>query len=106
MPVLSGTLRYWSGDATPAQVRLERVDFAYHDTWEPSLIVEDRYVAQVDGRRVRFSEYDGIAEGLSVKVEGAEHAALSDWVRHVAGSEATIAGPDFVDSIVLTMRKF
>lgn len=104
MPTLSGTLRFWSGDARPTEVHLDRVEFAYHDTWEPSLIVEEIYVAEVAGRRVRFGEYDGVARGLSLRVADAEHAELVDWVRHRADSDATTPGPDFVDSHVFEMR--
>ncbi|MCA9526323.1 MAG: hypothetical protein KC549_08500 [Myxococcales bacterium] len=101
MPMLSGTLRFWSGDDAPTVVRLDRVEFAWQDTWEPSLIVEEIYLATVGGRRVRYAEFEGIGRGLGIRVEGAEHAELVDWVKHVG--DATVPGPPFVDSIVLEL---
>src|SRR5690606_40589593 len=104
MRVLSGTLRFWSDDEDPTddrltEVQLDRVEFVYFDTWEPSLIVEEWYVAEVAGYRVRYGEYDGMYRGLTLKVEGAEHAQLMGWGEHTAAG-GWIERPDFVDSYV------
>ncbi len=51
MPTLSGTLRFWNEGEASISVSLEGVEFTFHETWEPSLIVEERYVAEVAGNK-------------------------------------------------------
>ena len=88
---------------------LDRVEFTFQDTWEPSLIVEDRYVAEVLGRRVTYGEIRGIGSGLSIAVEGADHTELADWVTHgVQGAdrvEIRVPQPSFMDSIIWDVHK-
>jgi len=103
MPTLSGTLRFWNEDEPATTVVLNRVEFTFHETWEPSLVVEERYVAQVEGKRVTYAEVRGYASGLAIKVDGARHAELIDWVTHGVqtgdGAETRESMPSFVDSI-------
>ena len=113
MPTLSGTLRFWSEGEPPMEVALDRVEFVFEDTYEPSLIVEEIHVAQVAGRQVWYGEIRGFASGLTIKVEGAEHAELLDWVFHTVRLrsspadqvETTTPGPSFVDSIFWDVTK-
>ncbi len=85
---LSGTLRFWNDDdAPPRELELDRVIFTYETTYEPSLIVEEVYLAWVGSRAVRYSEYDGGMgtrswSGRAIKVEGFRHAALVNWRIH------------------------
>ncbi len=108
MPTLSGTLRFWSSGQNPTEVRLERVDFVFERTYEPSMIVEEIFVAEVAGRRVRYGEIRGLATGMSIKVEGAEHAELVDWVCHGVrlpdGVETHVPQPGFVDQLFWAVR--
>lgn len=103
MPTLSGTLRFWNEGEASISVSLEGVEFTFHETWEPSLIVEERYVAEVAGRQVMYAEIRGYATGLAIKVAGADHAELVDWMirtlRSVGGVETEKPMPSFVDSI-------
>ena len=90
MFVLSGTLRYWTDERDVHERALDRVVFEFEETWEPSLIVEEIYVAELDGLRVRLSEFAGgmgelSMSGRAIKVEGFRHAALVDWVIHAGG---------------------
>ena len=78
MPILSGTLRFWNENEPVTSRSLNRVDFVFYDTWEPSLIVEYSYIAEVSGQRVTYMEVQGYTNGLAIKVDGAEHAELVD----------------------------
>ncbi len=104
MPFLSGTLRFWSGDDEPTEVQLDQLEFVFFDSWEPSLIVEEWYVAQINGRRVRYGEFDGMARGLTLRVEGAEHASLTKWGRASTAAGEPVPQPDFTDTHTLEVR--
>ncbi|MCA9563726.1 MAG: hypothetical protein KC561_09570 [Myxococcales bacterium] len=100
MPVLSGTLRYWNEGGETTEVRLDRVEFAFVDTYEPSLIVEEVYRAKVGELSLRFGEFDGFAKGYTIAVAGIEHASLSDWTDHTYPSSPR---PDFTDTLTLSV---
>lgn len=100
MPTLSGTLRFWNDDEPVTTIVLDRVDFTFHETWEPSLVIEERYVADLAGKRVTYAEIRGYATGVAISVNGADHAELVDWVTHGDRAEETSeAMPSFVDSM-------
>lgn len=82
--MLTGTLRFFNDGEPPTTLQLDRVDVAFVDTWEPSLIVEYIYEAVIDGHRVRYTEWEGglgkvWTSGRSVRVDGAQHAELLSW---------------------------
>ena len=100
MRVISGTLRFWNDGASVEECRLDRVTFAFEGTWEPSLVVEHNYVAQVMEWVVRYSEIDGLMSGVAIAVEGAAHAELSDWGLHQRSANGDLVwrpGTSFVD---------
>ncbi|MCA9578956.1 MAG: hypothetical protein R3B40_32105 [Polyangiales bacterium] len=104
MPVLTGTLRFYDEGAEPVTIALDRVAFAFVDTWEPSLIVESIYETVIAGRKVRYSEWEGglgstWTSGRAIRVEGAQHAELLSWgTVGPAPGYALTPLPDFRDS--------
>lgn len=60
-------------------------------------------MAEVAGRQVTYAEIQGYATGVAIKVAGAAHAELVDWVTHwvrlADGVETRKPMPSFVDSL-------
>ncbi len=104
--ILSGTLRFWNDGEQPSEVTLDRLTFAFMETYEPSMIVEDIFLAFVDGHRVHYGEFEGVADGMTIKVKGAQHAALKDWGVHATPTRELSPRPDFMDTHTETMRPF
>ena len=97
MPVLTGTLRFYDEGAEPVTIALDRVAFAFVDTWEPSLIVESIYETVIAGRKVRYSEWEGglgstWTSGRAIRVEGAQHAELLAIVALAARTNHLVTG--------------
>ncbi len=103
---LSGTLRFWNDGEAPSEFVLDRLQFAFVDTYEPSMIVEYVYLAFVGGHRVHYGAFEGVADGMTIKVEGAQHAELRDWGIHVPPNGELSPRPDFTDTHTETMHPF